>query len=116
MFVCRAFQALDADTVRVNWEQIWWNPGMADAPSAPARGALAAPVQALGRLGFMPGVSTFPVEYVDADLCMFRFALAGTRIAAAKVGGRLLADAGEDDDAPAQERRRPAAPLPMWIP
>eukprot|EP00457_Paulinella_chromatophora_P004944 gb/GEZN01004957.1/.p1 GENE.gb/GEZN01004957.1/~~gb/GEZN01004957.1/.p1 ORF type:complete len:459 (-),score=28.25 gb/GEZN01004957.1/:495-1793(-) len=76
-----------ASSVEIFWEDIWWNPGGNKAPSEdPKSGTAASIVSALGRAGFIPGISKFPINYCDEDLCIFTFALSGTCIVAEKVG------------------------------
>jgi len=39
----------------------------------------------LGRVGFLEGLATFPVLYVDEDLTVFRFPPLGVNIAARRM-------------------------------
>lgn len=74
------------NTCSVIWEKIWWDretpengPSLA---SETDKHILPRVIQALGEKGFIREVSTFPVSYLDEDLCVFDFMLTGTRIAA----------------------------------
>ncbi len=59
--------------VKIVWDRIWWVPGAADAPPAFEQGALGPLVQGLGRLGFIEGLSVFPVRFVQDDMAVFNF-------------------------------------------
>ncbi|KAJ1487467.1 hypothetical protein T484DRAFT_1786603 [Baffinella frigidus] len=74
--------SLDPSTVRIDFENFWWDPTERATPSdapAPDAGGL---VQTLGTAGFLPSFSRFPVRYVSDDLCIFEFKLTGTNIVA----------------------------------
>lgn len=79
----------DASTSYVEWEDAWWEPSAEQPGEDPDAGTLAALVSGLGKVGFVSAFANFPVEYLDADLCVFIFPLSQTRIAAVRVGGRL---------------------------
>uniref|UniRef100_A0A7S3APN4 Uncharacterized protein n=2 Tax=Haptolina ericina TaxID=156174 RepID=A0A7S3APN4_9EUKA len=65
---------LAAPKVSIIWDRIWWLPGgEADAPPRASEGILRPIVQALGRAGFIEGLSVFPVRYLQDDLCIFNF-------------------------------------------
>ena len=40
----------------------------------------------MARAGFIPLFATFPVNYLDEDMCVFVFPLFGTRIVAVREG------------------------------
>lgn len=86
---------LDGDTVRVVWSDMWWNPGAPCPSPSSSDGALSGLVRTLGRAGMIKDLSTFPVEYLDEDLCVFLFKLTESRIAAVKQTGRLAAGGAE---------------------
>mmetsp|Transcript_19887 Transcript_19887/g.30291 ORF Transcript_19887/g.30291 Transcript_19887/m.30291 type:complete len:224 (+) Transcript_19887:40-711(+) len=64
----------------VKWYDIWWDPS-AQLPSN-NDGAYSDLIQSIGRLAFIDTFAHFPVQYLDANLCVFLFPLFGTRIAA----------------------------------
>lgn len=43
-------------------------------------------MQAAGKAMFFDGLSVFPIQYLDDDLCVFQFKAAGTVVAAQRVG------------------------------
>ena len=69
--------AADADvpSVKIVWDRIWWQPGGAAdlPPTDPADGALREAVQAIGKVGFIEGLSVFPVRYLDDHIGSFDF-------------------------------------------
>jgi len=80
-----AWAPLDARTVRVIWEDIWWSPGAEVPVREPPSGALAQLVQRIGRAGMLPELSAFPVELLASTLCAFRFRPTDSRVVAAKL-------------------------------
>jgi hypothetical protein len=71
---------------KISWTRIWWD--FCDSPSLEndtKKHILPGLIQAIGRAAFVEGVSVFPVEYIDPDLCVFLFKLTGTRICARKL-------------------------------
>jgi hypothetical protein len=79
----------DNFTSFVEWDDAWWAPSVARPADDPAAGAFAPLISGLGKRGFISAFANFPVEYLDADLCVFVFPLSQTRIAAVRLGGRL---------------------------
>jgi len=71
---------------KINWTRIWWD--VCDSPTLESDSKnhlLPGFIQAIGRAAFVEGVSVFPVEYYDPDLCVFLFKLTGTRICARRL-------------------------------
>ena len=77
-----------ASRVALDWDDGWWDPD-ADAWGEPEASYGADWVRPLARRGVIPQLATFPVEYLDADLCSFVFPITGTRIVAVREGGAL---------------------------
>jgi len=69
--------------VRIVWDRCWWSTGYLDRPTPPEDGFLAPLIQSLGMIGFLEGLSFFPIGYVDETLATFYFF--GLRITATKV-------------------------------
>ena len=79
----------DGDRCVLDWRDGWWDPG-ADKPSAdPAASYAAETIRPMARAGFIPLFATFPVDYLDEDLCVFVFPLFGTRIVAVREGSGI---------------------------
>jgi len=78
------YYSVDADTVGINFERFWWDHDV-DQPSADTGKVGPGLVQTLGKAGFIPAFSRFPVGYVDERLCEFQFQASGTSILAVKV-------------------------------
>jgi len=71
---------------KIKWTRIWWDVSDSPTPeSAVEKHLLPGLIQAIGSAAFVEGVSFFPVEYFDRDLCVFLFKLTGTRICARKM-------------------------------
>jgi len=74
---------------KIAWDRIWWDTrSLSDGPSKETEvhlHVLPGLIQMLGKAAFIEGVSVFPVQYKDEDLCVFLFELFGTRIAAQKI-------------------------------
>ena len=77
------------------FERFWWDRAgeaqpTGSPPGATDDGAESGPVdwfvQAAGKAMFFDGLSVFPVQYLDDDLCVFQFKAAGTVVAAQRVG------------------------------
>lgn len=77
------------------FERFWWDrEGEAEPtgspPGATGDGTDSGPVdwfvQAAGKAMFFDGLSVFPVQYLDDDLCVFKFKAAGTVVAAQRIG------------------------------
>lgn len=83
------YGSIDGSTSFVQWDDAWWEPGATRPADDPAAGAMAPVVSGLGKLGFISAFANFPVEYLDADLCVFVFPFSQTRIAAVRMGGGL---------------------------
>ena len=49
----------------------------------------------MARAGFIPLFATFPVDYLDEDLCVFIFPLFGTRIVAVREGSLIAQNLSE---------------------
>jgi len=60
-------------SVKIMWDRIWWAPSASDTPPAYEEGTLGPLVQALGRAGFVEGLSVFPVRFVGDDVAVFNF-------------------------------------------
>ena len=85
----------DGDRCVLDWRDGWWDPG-ADKPSSdPADSYAAETVRPMARAGFIPLFATFPVDYLDEDLCVFVFPLFGTRIVAVREGSAIARDLRE---------------------
>ena len=79
----------EGDCCVLDWRDGWWDPG-ADKPSAdPAKSYAAETIRPMARAGFIPLFATFPVDYLDEDLCVFVFPLFGTRIVAVREGSGI---------------------------
>ena len=79
----------DGDRCVLDWRDGWWDPG-ADKPSAdPAESYASETIRPMARAGFIPLFATFPVDYLDEDLCVFVFPLFGTRIVAVREGSSI---------------------------
>ena len=52
-------------------------------------------IRPMARAGFIPLFATFPVDYLDEDLCVFVFPLFGTRIVAVREGSAIARDLRE---------------------
>jgi hypothetical protein len=82
----------DGDRCVLDWRDGWWDPG-ADKPSAdPAESYASETIRPMARAGFIPLFATFPVDYLDEDLCVFVFPLFGTRIVAVREGSAIARD------------------------
>ncbi len=82
----------DGDRCVLDWRDGWWDPG-ADKPSAdPADSYASETIRPMARAGFIPLFATFPVDYLDEDLCVFVFPLFGTRIVAVREGSAIARD------------------------
>ena len=68
----------------IKFDDFWWDvgPDLEAAPSAADPSPAEAAVRAVGRAGFLPALSVFPVAFLDADLCVFSFPPLGVRIVA----------------------------------
>ena len=85
----------DGDRCVLDWRDGWWDPG-ADKPSAdPADSYASETIRPMARAGFIPLFATFPVDYLDEDLCVFVFPLFGTRIVAVREGSPIAQDLSE---------------------
>ena len=108
------FASIDEGTVRIDFDRFWWDASARATPSADPGADAGGFVQALGKAGFVPGFSRFPVSpppppprtewtrrvphpvlighaaslsqvrYVSDSLCVFEFELTGTNIVAVK--------------------------------
>lgn len=72
----------DDTTATIEWNDAWVDPG--SDTFSPDPSFLPNIVTPLARLGFVKAFSTFPVQYLDKDLCVFLFPLTKTRIVAFK--------------------------------
>ncbi len=61
----------------------------------PAASYAAETIRPMARAGFIPLFATFPVDYLDEDLCVFVFPLFGTRIVAVREGSPIARDLSE---------------------
>jgi hypothetical protein len=72
---------------KIKWNRIWWDVSD-DAPTLEGdidKHILPTVIQVVGKAAFVEGVSVFPVQYLDQDLCVFLFRLLGTRICAKRI-------------------------------
>ena len=82
----------EGDRCVLDWRDGWWDPG-ADKPSAdPAESYASETIRQMARAGFIPLFATFPVDYLDEDLCVFVFPLFGTRIVAVREGSAIASE------------------------
>ena len=82
----------DGDRCVLDWRDGWWDPGAAQPSSDPAASYAAETVRPMARAGFIPLFATFPVDYLDEDLCVFVFPLFGTRIVAVREDSAIARD------------------------
>ena len=82
----------DGDCCVLDWRDGWWDPGATQPSSDPAASYAAETVLPMARAGFIPLFATFPVDYLDEDLCVFVFPLFGTRIVAVREGSSIARD------------------------
>ena len=67
------YYTTEGSTVRIVWNQTWWNNSPMERPSPPEEGFQADLIQSLGEIGFIEPLSFFPIQYVDEDLAIFKF-------------------------------------------
>merc|ERR1712194_582782 len=80
------FSSVDDDAVvRLDFDDFSWNVDKAEPSLADSESVLPALIRGIGRVGFLPAISKFPVEYLDKDLCIFRFPPLGVSIVAQKL-------------------------------
>mmetsp|Transcript_56630 Transcript_56630/g.132631 ORF Transcript_56630/g.132631 Transcript_56630/m.132631 type:complete len:310 (-) Transcript_56630:60-989(-) len=79
-----SYSSLTSDKVRIEFDTFWWDRDSA-APSPPPSSPPRTLVQTLGKAGFIPAFSRFPVRYLDGTTCVFEFELTGTSILARKL-------------------------------
>lgn len=80
-------QAGTQPVTKITWDRIWWDV-LDEAPSLEEevdKHVLPGVIQAVGKAAFVEGVSVFPVQFLDDDLCVFLFQLLGTRICAKRI-------------------------------
>ena len=82
----------DGDRCVLDWRDGWWDPGATQPSSDPADSYAAETIRPMARAGFIPLFATFPVDYLDEDLCVFVFPLFGTRIVAVREGSSIAQD------------------------
>ena len=82
----------DGDRCVLDWRDGWWDPGATQPSSDPAASYAAETIRPMARAGFIPLFATFPVDYLDEDLCVFVFPLFGTRIVAVREGSTIARD------------------------
>ena len=85
----------DGDRCVLDWRDGWWDPGAARPSADPADSYASETIRPLARAGFIPLFATFPVDYLDEDLCVFVFPLFGTRIVAVREGSPIAQDLSE---------------------
>ena len=77
-----SFESVDETTTRIIFDTFWWDIG---TPTASENDGMAKRIiQGIGSAGFLPALSSFPIRYLDADLCIFEFPPLGVRITAAR--------------------------------
>ena len=77
----------DGKECRIVWDKIWWDLNK-DTPSTYKNvedHILQSAIQYIGKVAFIESVSKFPIDYLDSDICVFKFELFGTTICALKV-------------------------------
>lgn len=85
----------DGDRCVLDWADGWWDPGAAKPSVDPADSYAAETIRPMARAGFIPLFATFPVNYLDEDMCVFVFPLFGTRIVAVREGSALAKIVGD---------------------
>ena len=79
----------DGDRCVLDWRDGWWDPGATQPSPDPADSYAAETIRPMARAGFIPLFATFPVDYLDEDICVFVFPLFGTRIVAVREGNSI---------------------------
>ena len=85
----------DGDRCVLDWRDGWWDPGATQPSSDPAASYASETIRPMARAGFIPLFATFPVDYLDEDLCVFVFPLFGTRIVAVREGSLIAQNLSE---------------------
>lgn len=79
------FSSVDDTVTRIDFDDFSWNVGKDQPSLADNESVLPALIRGIGRAGFLPSISQFPVEYLDNDLCIFKFPPLGVRIVTQKL-------------------------------
>lgn len=80
------YEMTQSQECKIVWDKIWWDIKR-EGPSSYddiKSHVLPSIIQFVGKAAFVEGVSKFPIEYLDSDVCIFRFELFGTTICALK--------------------------------
>ena len=73
--------SLNADDSEIVFEQFWVDGDVPQPSAAPDGSALGSAINRLGALGFVRGLSRFPVLWLDDKCCVFSFPPLGVNIA-----------------------------------
>ena len=92
----------DGDSVEVVFSEFWIDYGenslrpdvtQAGGQGGKEKGPLDSVITQMGRMGFFPALSVYPVLYLDEDLCVFKFVPLDSTIACRRVGPVEVPDA-----------------------